>query len=247
MQFGLMLATSSLTHPAFSQAVDSARARTEVTWAISVANKGISAIPTVTLDKPTATFDMSMRRGAFSVDPQFRFGLDGTPWSFLFPGRYRLVDRERLGVSVGVHPVLAFRTATVSVNGAAREVVVAQHFAAGDLSPSYVLSKDVSVATSYLYSRGLDADVTRHTHFVSAGASLANLRLPARFVARLDPQVNYLKLGDRDGVYLTSRLSLAKRDLPVAISGIVHSPIRTNLQRGGAFLWNVSLNYASKR
>jgi hypothetical protein len=133
------------------------------------------------------------------------------------------------------------------VNGAAREVVVAQHFAAGDLSPSYVLSKDVSVATSYLYSRGLDADVTRHTHFVSAGASLANLRLPARFVARLDPQVNYLKLDDRDGVYLTSRLSLAKRDLPVAISGIVHSPIRTNLQRGGAFLWNVSLNYASKR
>jgi len=247
MRFALpVLAASSLTRPVFSQAVDSAGSRTEVTWVVSVANKGISTIPTSMLDKPTATVDMSIRRGGFSVDPQFRFGLDGTPWSFLFRGRYRLVDRERLGVSVGASPVLAFRTATVSVNGVAREVVVAQHFAAGELSPSYTLSKNVSVATYYLYSHGLDADVTRHTHFVAARTGLANLRLPARFVARLDPQVYYLRLDDRDGTYLNSRLTLAKRELPVSISGIINRPIRTNIPRGRALRWNVSLNYAPR-
>jgi len=247
MQFALpVLAASSLTHPASSQAVDSAGSRTDVTWAINVANKGISAIPTSTLDKPAATVDMSIRRGGFSVDPQFRFRLDGTPWSFLFRARYRLVDRERFGVSVGAHPVFAFRTATVSVNGVAREVVVTQHFAAGELSPSYALSKSVSVAAYYLYSRGLDADVTRHTHFVAARAGLANLRLPARFVARLDPQVYYLRLDDRDGMYLNSRVTLAKRDLPVAISGIVNRPIHTTIPRGRAFLWNVGLTYAAR-
>jgi len=242
----LVLAASSLAHPAFSQAVDNAGSRTEVTWAISVANKGISTIPTVTLDKPTATVDMSIRRGGFSVDPQFRFGLDGTPWSFLFGGRYRLVDRGRLGVSVGAHPVLAFGTATVSVNGVAKEVVVLYHFAGGELSPSYALSKNVSVAPYYLYSHGLDADVTRHTHVVAARASFANLRLPARFVARLDPQVYYLRLDERDGMYLDSRVTLAKRQMPVSISGIVNRAIRTNIPRGGAVRWSVSLNYAKR-
>ena len=247
MQFALpVLAASSLTQPVFSQAVHSASSRTEVTWAIGVANKGISTIPTSTLDKPTATVDMSIRRGGFSVDPQFRFGLDGTPWSFLFRGRYRLVDRERLRVSVGAHPVFAFRTATVSMNGVAREVVVAQHYAAGELFPSYELSKSVSVGAYYLYARGLDADVTRHTHFVAARADFANLRLPARFVARLDPQVYYLRLNDRDGMYLNSRVTLAKRDLPVAIVGNVNRPVRTTIPRGREFVWNVGLSYAAR-
>ena len=43
---------------------------------------------------------------------------------------------------------------------------------------------------------------------------------------------------------LNSRVTLAKRDLPVSISGIVNRPICTNIPRGEAFLWNVSLNYA---
>ena len=239
-----VLAASSLAHPVLAQVVDSARSRTEVTWAMSVTNKGISGIPAFTLGKPAATVDVSIRRGGFSVDPQFRVGTDGTPWSFVFRGRYRLLDRERLRVSVGADPTLTFRTATVSVNGVARQVVVARHFAAGELSPSYALSRNVTVGAYYLYSHGLDADVTRHTHFVAARAG-ANLRLPARFVARLDPQAYYLRMDHREGTYLNSRVTLAKRDLPVSISGIVNRPIRTNIPRGGTFLWNVSLNYAA--
>lgn len=239
-----VLAASGLTRPVASQPVDSAGSHTTVTWAISVANKGISSIPTSVLRKPTATVDMSVRRGGFSVDPQFRFGLDGTPRTFLVRGRYRLVDRERLGVSVGAFPMLAFRSATVSVNGVAKQVVMAQHFAAGELIPNYALSRNVSVGTYYMYSHGLDADATRHTHVVAARASLANLRLPARFVARLDPQVHYVRLDDRDGVYLNSHVSLAKRELPVSISAMVNRAVRTSVPRVGGCLWNVSLNYA---
>ena len=241
-----VLAASSLTRPVFSQAVDSAGSRTEVTWAMSVTNKGISGFPAFTLGKPAGTLDVWIRRGGFSVNPQFRFGLDGTPWSFLFLGRYRLLDGERLRVTVGAHPALFFRTATVSLNGVVRDVVVAEHFAGGELFPSYALSRNVSVGTYYSYSHGLDADVTRHTHFVAARAGLANLKLLARFVARLDPQVYYLRMDDRDGTYLNSRVTVGKRDLPVSIAGIVNRPIRTDIPGGGALLWNVSLNYAPR-
>ena len=98
--------------------------------------------------------------------------------------------------------------------------MVAQHFAAGELSPSYSLSRNVSVGTYYLYRHGLDADVTRHTHFVAARAGVANLRLPARFVSRLDPQLVYLRLDDRAGIYLNSRVTVAKRDLPAPLRAL---------------------------
>jgi len=239
-----LLALWSLANPAFPQAVDSAGSRTEVAWAFSVTNRGISSI--YTLDKPAASIDLSIRRGPFSANPQFRGGLDGTPWSFLVWGRYQLLDHDRLHVSVGAHPALVFRTATVSVNGVPKDVVMVRRFAAVELSPSYALSRNVSVGTHYIYSHGIDADVTRHTHVVAARAGIASLGLPARFVARLDPQVYYLRLDDRGGTYFNSRVNLAKRDLPVSISGLVNRPIRTNISTGGAFLWNVGLTYAPR-
>jgi len=60
---------SCLTHSVFLQAVDGAGSCTVVAWAISVANKGISASSTFMRDKPAAIGDMSIRGGGFSVDP----------------------------------------------------------------------------------------------------------------------------------------------------------------------------------
>jgi hypothetical protein len=88
--------------------------------------------------------------------------------------------------------------------------------------------------------------MTRHTHFVAARPGRANLTLPTRFVATVDPQVYYPRSDNRDGIYVNSRVTLAQRDLPVSISGMVNRPVHTDIARGAAFLWNVSLNYASR-
>ena len=54
-----VLAASSLAQPVFAQAVDGAGSRTEVTWATSVTNKGISAIPAFTLGKSAGSVDVA--------------------------------------------------------------------------------------------------------------------------------------------------------------------------------------------
>jgi hypothetical protein len=102
--------------------------------------------------------------------------------------------------------------------------MVAQHFAAGELSPSYSLSRNVSVGTYYLYRHGLDADVTRHTQLVAARADVANLGLPARFVARLDPQVCYLRMDDWDGIYLNSRVTWRSGICPRSFARFIGEP-----------------------
>jgi hypothetical protein len=55
------------------------------------------------------------------------------------------------------------------------------------------------------------------------------------------------RLGERcheDGIYVSSPVTLATRNRPVSISGIVNRPIRTDVPRGGGLLWNVTLSYS---
>lgn len=64
----------------------------EVSGNINVNSKGISQVPALTLGRPAAIFDLAVRKGDASFEPQFRFGLDGKPWSFLLWGRARAVE-----------------------------------------------------------------------------------------------------------------------------------------------------------
>ncbi len=240
----LLLALSSLARPACSQTADSTARRIDVAGAVTITNKGISTIPSFTLGKPAAILDVSIANGGLRFEPQFKVGLDGKPWAFLFWGRYRLLEGGKLRVDVGAHPALSFKTMLVSTNGASREVIVARRYLAGELSPSYSLSRRVSVGAYYLYSHGVGEDVTKHTHFLAARANLTNIRLSDRYAVRLDPQVYYLRADDEHGYYVNAAATLARRDFPFSISAMVNEPIRTSIAAGEDFLWNVSLRYA---
>lgn len=87
---------------------------------------------------------MSMGR-RLSFEPQFRFSFEGEPWTFLFWWRYKLLKTEKFRINVGAHPALLFSPATDSVNGVSEEVLVSNRALAGELSPNYLLTKNISV------------------------------------------------------------------------------------------------------
>jgi hypothetical protein len=62
-----------------------------VTGAVNLNSKGISLVPALTLGRPAAIFDLAVRKGDASFEPQLRFALDRTPWSFLVR-RYLAVE-----------------------------------------------------------------------------------------------------------------------------------------------------------
>ena len=217
---------------------------TVLAGAITVTSKGIGIVPSFTLGKPAAILDVSIARGALSFDPQFRMGLDGKPWAFLFWGRYRLVDRPPLHVTIGGHPALSFRSSPVTIGGAQRDVIVARRYLAGELSVAYTISRYVAVGPYYLYSHAFESDVARHTQFLAARAYLTSIRLSRTISLRIDPQVYYLRTDDRDGYYAFSAVTVAKAGLPLSVSSMASQPLRTNVPGGDDFLWNVSARYA---
>lgn len=242
---GLLLATMLALGPRLAaQGSVTEAPRTVLAGAVTVTTKGISTVPSFTLGRPAAIFDASVVRSGFSFDPQFKMGLDGKPWALLFWGRYRLVDRGPLHVSIGGHPALAFRSSSVTIGGVQRDMIVTRRYLAGELAASYTLSSHVAIGPYYLFSHAFENDVARTTQFLSARASLTRIPLSRTISLRIDPQLYYLRTDDRDGYYAYSGMTVAKAGFPLSLSSIVNKPMRTNVPGGSDFLWNVSATYA---
>ena len=232
-----------LAHFSFSQEIESTKVPGHLGGAVSVTNNGISFIPTFSLGKPAAIFDLSVGR-RLSFDPQFRFALDGKPWSFIFWWRYKLIKNDQFSFNLGTHLGLPFKTITETTNGVTKETITTKRYLAGELAPNYHLSKAVSFGIYYLYSRGIDDGTTKNTHFLTLNANFSNIPVSKQFYLKFIPQVFYLKMDQHDGFYFTSALTLANRKVPVSISSVINKFIQTDITASKNFVWNVSLIYS---
>ena len=235
----LLIVFLLLTQFSFSQEVEKTKVPGHLGGAVTVTNNGISFIPTFSLGKPAAIFDLSVGK-RLSFDPQFRFALDGKPWSFIFWWRYKLLKTDQFSFNLGTHLGLPFKT----VNGITTETITTKRYLAGELAPNYHLSKAVSFGIYYLYSRGIDPGTTTNTHFLTLNANFSNLTLTKQFYLKLLPQVYYLKMDHQDGFYFTSALTLANHKIPFSISSVINKVIQTDITASKNFVWNISLVYA---
>jgi len=235
-----------LASEARAQVAAEASRPVEVFGNVNVTNRGISLVPALTLGRPAAIFDLGVRKGRMSFEPQLRFALDGKPWSFLLWGRYRAVSGERFSLIVGGHPAFSFKTTTAEVDGRAQDRIEVRRYLAIDATPSWRLSSHASVGGYYLYSNGFDPGAAKHTQMVAARTSLSNVRIFGEFVLQATPQIYYLRTSGQEGTYVGANASIGRRGSPWSIGTIVNQPIRTDVAGGKSFLWNVSANYAFK-
>jgi hypothetical protein len=235
--------TVGLTRLAIAQRPDSAQPHIVVRSALTVTNKGISVIPTFTLGKPAAIADLVVAKGKASFEPQFRMGLDGKPWSFIFWARYALLEREHFRLAVGAHPSIVFRTAPITINGASRNAIVGRRYLATELAPTVVLSPRVTVGLYHLFSRALESDVARWTNYLALRGALTTVPLGAGFTLRLDPQAYWLRLGATSGTYVNGAVTIARRGAPWSVSASENRALDTHIT-GERVLWNVSATWA---
>jgi hypothetical protein len=227
----------------FAQSLDTLRTAFHFSGAVTVTNKGISTIPNLTLGKPAAIFDLSAGKGRLSFEPQLRFALEGKPWSFLFWWRYKLVETPKFQFTIGAHPALSFRNKTFIVNEITSEELVVRRYLACELAPSVNLKQNFSLGLYYLYSRGIEKDITRNTNLIAFRGSISGLELAEKIFFRINPQFYYLFMDDREGLYFNTTIAISHKDFPVSLSALINEPIKTDIEAGNDFLWNVSLTY----
>jgi hypothetical protein len=226
----------------FSRDPENTKPPLHVGGAATVTNNGISFIPTFTLGKPAAIFDLSLGR-KLTFEPQFRFALEGKPWSFIFWGRYKLVRTDKFAVNVGAHPAILFKTITETTDGVTKEYIRAQRNLAAEFSPNYFLTKNITVGMYYLYGYSLESYAVRNIHYLTLNANFYRISLPADFHMKFSPQIYYLNMDKQEGYYLSSILTLSRKSFPVSVSGLINKAIQTEIQSKD-LVWNLSLIYS---
>ena len=240
----LIFVLLNLSLLAFSQKSDSTKVVNYFGGGVTVTNNGISLIPTFSLGKPAVLFDLTAGRGKLSFEPQFRFSIEGKPWTFFFWWRYKLVNTSKLFVRVGVHESLSYSTLPVLTNGETKETIIMQRYLAGEFTPNYFLTKNISVGMYYLYSYGIDNANVRNTHFAMLNMNFTSIKLSGKFFLSYMPQVYYLRINNNDGFNITSTLTLARKNFPVFFSVFGNKTIQSTVPGHKDFVWNASLIYS---
>jgi len=72
---------------------------------------------------------------------------------------------------------------------------------------------------------------------------MSNIRITEKTNLRISPQVYYLIMDSEDGLYFNSTLSISRSGFPISVSALINQPIKTNIEIGNEFLWNLSLSW----
>jgi hypothetical protein len=226
-----------------AQRADSSKIIHHFSGLLGVTNNGISIIPTFSLGKPALSALFSIGNNKWSFDPELRFSINGKPWGFVFWARYKLFQNKKWRIGIGAHPAYNYRPQTDTINGTAKELLVTRRYAAAEFAPSYFINKNITVGLYYLYSHGLDDGTIGNTNFITINSSITNIKLSTTLFLKINPQLYYLKLDARDGIYVAENTTLYHKKLPFNISTTLNKVIKTTIIGSKDFVWNVSLNY----
>jgi hypothetical protein len=227
----------------FAQKNDSTKAKiNSFGGAVTIQTKGISTIPNLTLGKPAAIFDMKVGR-KLTFEPQFRFALEGKPWAMVFWWRYYATFSNKFRMITSANYSLAFKTIADTSSGTTFETIRATRYMAGTLAPNIQVNKYIGVGIFLFYTRGLEKYITRNTYMVSFRPSISNIPITKKTVARVGPEIYYLKMDDKDGLYFNASFLISKKNFPLSISALINKKLESDIPSEYDFLWNVGLSY----
>ncbi|MBX2947230.1 MAG: hypothetical protein KF725_15475 [Cyclobacteriaceae bacterium] len=210
---------------------------------LSVTNNGFSIIPAFTLGDPAVFLDMRMGNKRLSFEPQFRYALEGRPWSFIFIYRYKAIIKPKFQLSFGGHlPGLNYVTRTVMINGIQEELSVARRFLALEVIPTYKISDHVNVGIYYLRGHGFQKHGPQNSNFLSLQGNFTKIKLADKTYVSFSPQLFYLKVDADDGFYANATTMFGIRDFPITISGIVNKAMKSDIPAQD-FDWSINMIY----
>ena len=228
---------------------DSLLVKSNFSGLVGLTTNGLSIIPTFALNAPAYNFLLSVSKNKFSFDPDIRMTLDGRKGSMVFWFRYKAVEGKRYNLGVGAHPAFNIQAREILDPGTRQvsEISQLRRFIAAEINQGYQVSKNLRVGVYYLKGFGLQGDAVKSSHFLTLNSSISNIKLGGGTSLQFTPQVYYLKLDKEDGIFYTHTISISKKDLPFLLQSTINKNIKTNINGGDRFQWNVTLFYSFNR
>jgi hypothetical protein len=228
---------------------DSLVVKSNFSGLVGLTSNGLSIIPTFALNAPAYNFLLSVSKNKFSFDPDIRMTLDGRKGSMVFWFRYKAVEGKRYNLGVGAHPAFNIQTRKILDPGTSQlsEISQLRRFIAAEINQGYQVSKNLRVGVYYLKGFGLQGDAVKSSHFLTLNSTISNIKLGGGTSLQFTPQVYYLKLDKEDGIFYTHTMSISKKNVPLLLQSTINKNIKTNINGGDRFQWNITLFYTFNR
>lgn len=233
--FSLQLATAQTT--------DSTQNITNFSGSVGVTTNGFSIIPSFSLNSPAFISQVSWRKKHFSFEPDLRLVPDATKGGLLLWLRYRVVEKKKFGLRLGVHPAINLLRKTVVDAGVSREITEMLRFLAFEVVPSYQVSKHFGVSAMYLEGHGLQSHGPQFTNVLFLNTAITNIGLGKNLKFNLFPSVFFLQTDGYRGDYFTATGVLAHKKLPFSIQSTINQTFKSDLPGNRDFMWNIGVNY----
>lgn len=220
------------------------RPRTYISGNAGITNNGISFVPNFSLEQPATVFNLILKKGRFSFEPELTFSLEeGRAWYQVYWLRYHIVDEEKFQLRTGGHLGLNFAKILDSQNN---NVIQTERYLVGELAPSYKFTDKIRVGVQYMIAKGYDIDTDELQHFITLHANFNKINIAKTLFLEVSPQIFYLSsFGFGEGYYVASGFTLSKSNFPLSLSSLMNKNILTNIP-GKDFLWNLTLSYSFK-
>jgi len=244
IKFTFSLLIVGISYTLYAQEKNSAIAKiSSFGGAVTIQSKGISTIPNLTLGNPAAVFDLKVGR-KLTVEPQFRFSLDGKPWAMVFWWRYYGSIGDKFRVTFHTNYSLSYKSITNYTSpGIPQEIFRTTRYLVGAISPDFQVNKYMCLGMYLFYNCGLETFITRNTYMVSFTPTFSNIPTTKNITGRVAPEISFLKMDNNDGVFFNSRFLISKKNYPLSISGLINKPLKSNIPSEYDFLCNLVLTY----
>ena len=232
-----------LTQISYGQQVDSTKTLTNFSGSVGITNNGFSIIPTFSLNSPAVIINLAWRKNRFSFEPDFRLVPDASKGGMLFWLRYRLVEKKKFSLRLGVHPAFTFIRRTVIDNGVSNEITEVLRFAAYEIVPNYQITPNWGISAVFLHGSGLQSHGPQNTNVLFLNTSIANIKFGGDFRFQIIPSIYFLSTDGSTGKYLSATGILSNKNIPFTLQSTINQTFSSNIAGNQDFMWNVMLAY----
>ena len=217
---------------------------------INVNNNGVSWVPLFTLGEPSLIANFSIGSERFSVNPSFRYELDGLqPWSVDIYWNYKFLNKEKLRIDIGGFlPGTTFQDFTYEKNGVEDKILTP--WVTAMINPKITLLINDSFSLRLSYFTGIPLKIVDKENQFDSGEIFfiqplfKKLRLSEKLNLIWQPEIYYLKLDDNSGIFSAQTLTVNINNSPISFSSIINKSIDIGSLSGKKFDWNIGLNYS---
>jgi hypothetical protein len=219
---------------------DSTRHPLKVTGMISFNTNGMAPVPAFAYGKPVVSSNITFRKNRFSYDPQFSYGLNIKPWILDNWFHYKLVDQPKFELRTGVNISMFFS----ELKTPDEDVWRGQRYTTFELAGTYKLPKSRSIGLMYWYDMGIDSGTIKG-HFINLVLDQSEIALGKQLLLGVNIQIFYIDYTDyNDGLFISPKVSLSTRKLPVSIYCQGLQPVTSNMSPYPSFQYNLGIGYS---